>query len=103
LAELDTVHRKTLESNLNFAGFLVFRNELKPESAGVISELRNAMITPIMATGDHLQNAVFIAYQVGLVDRLFVSASHYSTLSKLSSKWVEVQRGKLNYFFFSIF
>lgn len=94
MAQLDTTHRKTLEANLNFGGFLVFRNELKPESYGVISELRDAKITPVMATGDHLQNAVFIAYQVGLVDKLFVNAKHYNSSAKAAGKWVEVNKGK---------
>lgn len=44
--------RDSVESGLNFLGFLVMKNILKPESAPVIQLLRSANIRPVMVTGD---------------------------------------------------
>lgn len=45
------VGRAAVEADLQFLGLLVMKNQVKPESAGVISILRQALIRPIMVTG----------------------------------------------------
>lgn len=45
------VGRADVEADLQFLGLLVMKNQVKPESAGVISILREALIRPVMVTG----------------------------------------------------
>ena len=53
--------RGEAERDLTFLGFLVMQNTLKPESAGVIRELRTASLRCLMVTGDNLLTAVSVA------------------------------------------
>ncbi|NWY68292.1 AT132 ATPase, partial [Erithacus rubecula] len=53
--------RDSVESDLNFLGFLVMKNVLKPESAPVIQLLRSASIRPVMVTGDNMLTALHVA------------------------------------------
>ncbi|NXD42580.1 AT132 ATPase, partial [Copsychus sechellarum] len=53
--------RDSVESGLNFLGFLVMKNVLKPESAPVIQLLRSANIRPVMVTGDNMLTALNVA------------------------------------------
>lgn len=45
------VGRVDVEADLQFLGLLVMKNQVKPESAGAISVLRQALIRPVMVTG----------------------------------------------------
>lgn len=45
------VGRVDVEADLQFLGLLVMKNQVKPESAGVINILRQALIRPVMVTG----------------------------------------------------
>merc|ERR1719319_1709573 len=60
--------RGEAERDLTFLGFLVMQNTLKPESAGVIQELRTANLRCLMVTGDNLLTAVSVARDCGLLD-----------------------------------
>ncbi|KAG0419633.1 Vacuolar cation-transporting ATPase YPK9 [Dictyocoela roeselum] len=57
------------ETNLNFLGFLVFSNQLKPTTKNVIADLRAANLNCKMATGDGILTAISVATQCGLLDR----------------------------------
>lgn len=46
-----SVGRVDVEADMQFMGLLVMKNQVKPESAGVISILREALIRPVMVTG----------------------------------------------------
>ena len=46
--------RSVLEENAEFLGFLILQNRIKPESKGVIKELRDADIKTLMVTGDNI-------------------------------------------------
>eukprot|EP00922_Rhytidocystis_sp_ex-Travisia-forbesii_P053637 GHVS01079607.1.p1 GENE.GHVS01079607.1~~GHVS01079607.1.p1 ORF type:complete len:1225 (+),score=178.47 GHVS01079607.1:90-3677(+) len=59
--------RTEIESGLQMLGLLLFRNDLKPDSQQVISELREGGIRPVMITGDNALTANKIGKQVGLV------------------------------------
>jgi cation-transporting ATPase 13A3/4/5 len=60
--------RARLEKELVFAGVVVFENKLKPETHGVIQELNAANMRTIMATGDNLLTAVFVAKECEIFD-----------------------------------
>uniref|UniRef100_W5MM41 ATPase cation transporting 13A2 n=1 Tax=Lepisosteus oculatus TaxID=7918 RepID=W5MM41_LEPOC len=65
--ELEDMTREAVESGMQFLGFLVMRNLVKPETAPVISTLRQASIRTIMATGDNILTAVNVARGCGMV------------------------------------
>ncbi|NXC91647.1 AT132 ATPase, partial [Cercotrichas coryphoeus] len=71
--------RDSVESGLNFLGFLVMKNVLKPESAPVIQLLRSANIRPVMVTGDNMLTALNVARGCRMVEPrervVFVTAS----------------------------
>ncbi|MBN3324731.1 AT132 ATPase, partial [Atractosteus spatula] len=67
VAPLFCVQREAVESDMQFLGFLVMRNLVKPETAPVISTLRQASIRTIMATGDNILTAVNVARGCGMV------------------------------------
>lgn len=60
--------RADAECDLEFVGFIVFENKLKPETTGVITELNRAGIRKIMCTGDNILTAVSVARECGLVN-----------------------------------
>ncbi|KAF5026028.1 hypothetical protein F66182_1883 [Fusarium sp. NRRL 66182] len=61
--------RSDVESNLDFVGFIVFENKLKPTTAGVIEELLASNIGTVMVTGDNILTAISVARECGLMDR----------------------------------
>ena len=61
--------RQLIESDLEFIGFIIFENKLKPESLGVIEELNTANIRSIMCTGDNILTAISVARECALIER----------------------------------
>ena len=59
--------REEVESGLTFLGLIVMENRLKPETTGIISQLRNANIRTIMVTGDNMLTALSVARDCGIV------------------------------------
>ncbi|CEG75750.1 hypothetical protein RMATCC62417_10742 [Rhizopus microsporus] len=59
--------RDELESNLNFTGLLLLKNQLKPDSADAIQQLKDGDVRTVMITGDNAYTGVFIGQQCGLV------------------------------------
>ncbi|KAJ2686455.1 hypothetical protein H4R19_006710, partial [Coemansia spiralis] len=98
----DQLERADVERGLDFMGLLVFENRLKPATAGVLRELKDAAIRLVMCTGDNVLTAVSIAQDCGLVDdtdTVFVSrlvtppvgpggAAHVSPLASVA--WAEL-------------
>lgn len=66
---IQKMKRGEVESDLHFLGFLVMQNTLKPESAGVIAELKAASLRCVMVTGDNLLTALSVARDCGMVGR----------------------------------
>lgn len=60
--------RADAESELEFIGFIIFENKLKPTSKGVITELHEAGIRNVMCTGDNILTAVSVARECGFVE-----------------------------------
>lgn len=61
--------REDVESDLDFVGFIIFENKLKPTTAAVLAEIREADIGTIMVTGDNILTAISVARKCGLMDQ----------------------------------
>ncbi|KAF3019501.1 hypothetical protein E8E15_003598 [Penicillium rubens] len=61
--------RTDAESDLEFLGFIIFENKLKPSTAGVISELNEAGIRNVMCTGDNILTAISVARECNMLGR----------------------------------
>lgn len=59
--------RAEAESDLEFLGFIIFENKLKPSTSRVISELNQASIRNIMCTGDNILTAVSVARECKMI------------------------------------
>jgi cation-transporting ATPase 13A2 len=60
--------RSEAESDLDFVGFIVFENKLKPTTTGVIDELSFAGIRKVMCTGDNILTAISVARECNLIN-----------------------------------
>jgi Ca2+-transporting ATPase len=67
----DDLHarREALETGLVFTGFVAIRDPLRPDVKEAIDQCRAAGIGVKMITGDNVETARAIAYEIGLVDR----------------------------------
>jgi cation-transporting ATPase 13A3/4/5 len=59
--------RAEVESNLEFVGFIIFENKLKPSTSSVISELNQAGIRNVMCTGDNILTAISVARECKMI------------------------------------
>ncbi|KAI5300506.1 hypothetical protein KEM56_002389, partial [Ascosphaera pollenicola] len=59
--------RSEVECDLDFLGFIVFENKLKPITADVIKELNEANIRNVMCTGDNILTAISVAKECGMI------------------------------------
>ncbi len=55
------------EACLDFVGFVLLVNPLRPDSQDVITTLQAARIRTAMVTGDHVHTAIAIARQCNLL------------------------------------
>ncbi|KAI0398241.1 hypothetical protein F5Y17DRAFT_411584 [Xylariaceae sp. FL0594] len=60
--------REQVESDLDFVGFIIFENKLKPTTAAVLKELNQSNIGSIMVTGDNILTAISVARNCGLIE-----------------------------------
>lgn len=67
--KVQKMSREDAESNLEFLGFIIFENKLKPSTAGVISELNEAGIRNVMCTGDNILTAISVARECNMLGR----------------------------------
>jgi cation-transporting ATPase 13A2 len=51
VSPMDNLEREDFENNLDFLGFMIFENRLKPATTGVIKKLNDANIKTVMLTG----------------------------------------------------
>ncbi|KAI7873218.1 uncharacterized protein EV154DRAFT_100788 [Mucor mucedo] len=58
--------RDQMEENINFIGLIIFKNQLKPDTAENIAELKRGDTRTIMITGDTALTGVYIARQCGM-------------------------------------
>src|SRR5262249_42266096 len=69
--EEDDLHamRDALESGLVFDGFVAIRDPLREDVKDAVAQCRRAGIEVKMITGDNVETARAIAYEIGLIDR----------------------------------
>lgn len=65
--KIQKMTRANAESDLEFVGFIIFENKLKPKSTEVITELNRANIRNVMCTGDNILTAVSVARECGII------------------------------------
>lgn len=63
----DKYESEILEKEMTFIGLTGMIDPVRPEVADAIVECKNAGIRPIMITGDHIDTAVAIAIQLGII------------------------------------
>lgn len=84
------MQRDQLECDLLFLGFLIMQNKLKDVTGKIISELGEANIKSIMATGDNIYTAVSVGRECNIVNpRLPVYLG--DTDEKGELQWVEMK------------
>ncbi len=66
-SDIDGVQREDLEVDLQFLGLAIFRNELKPCSAGAIRDLQDGGIQCVIVTGDNVLNGLHVAKKCRIV------------------------------------
>lgn len=57
------------EEDLTFLGLVGMRDPARPEAAGAVADFREAGVTTVMITGDHVDTAYAIGRQLGIVQR----------------------------------
>ncbi|ROW15439.1 hypothetical protein VPNG_02325 [Cytospora leucostoma] len=61
--------RADAESDLEFVGFIIFENKLKPTTAAVLEELLDSNIGCVMCTGDNILTAISVARECNLINK----------------------------------
>lgn len=94
--KVQKMKREDVESNLDFAGFIIFENKLKETTTDIIEELQEANIRTVMCTGDNILTAISVARECSLIDRSahcfvphFVEGDAHTALSKLAWESVD--------------
>lgn len=59
--DVERMKRHEIETDMNFLGFLILLNSLKPETKHVIEELHAAHLRTVMITGDNIMTALSVA------------------------------------------
>lgn len=65
--KVQRISRDKVESELEFLGFVILENRLKPDSESVIKILNDASIRTIMVTGDNILTAVSVAKDCDMI------------------------------------
>jgi len=63
----DQIERESVETNMNFVGFITFKNELKFDSADALRLLREGAVRTLIVSGDHILTSIHIARQCGMI------------------------------------
>ncbi|CAK7567309.1 MAG: hypothetical protein SEPTF4163_005272 [Sporothrix epigloea] len=63
------IKRHDAESGLDFVGFIIFENKLKPTTAAVLDELLQSNIGAVMVTGDNILTAISVARECNLIHK----------------------------------
>jgi cation-transporting ATPase 13A2 len=101
--KVQKMKREDAESGLDFVGFIIFENKLKPSTAPVIEELERANIRRVMCTGDNILTAISVARECGLINKTahcfvphFAEGDSRTALSKLTWESVDDSVFKLD-------
>uniref|UniRef100_H3GK36 Cation-transporting P-type ATPase N-terminal domain-containing protein n=1 Tax=Phytophthora ramorum TaxID=164328 RepID=H3GK36_PHYRM len=63
---IDAIHRDEVECAVEFLGLAIFKNELKPETKGMLDELQEAKIDVRIITGDNALTAVHVCRELNM-------------------------------------
>ncbi|KAH7468928.1 putative cation-transporting ATPase W08D2.5 [Phytophthora ramorum] len=63
---VDAIHRDEVECAVEFLGLAIFKNELKPETKGMLDELQEAKIDVRIITGDNALTAVHVCRELNM-------------------------------------
>ncbi|KAF2715019.1 P-type ATPase-like protein [Pleomassaria siparia CBS 279.74] len=101
--KIQKMKREEAESDMDFVGFIIFENKLKPTTTAVIEELERANIRNVMCTGDNILTAISVARECTLINRTahcfvprFVEGDSRTALAKLSWESVDDPLFKLD-------
>ncbi|KAF7723970.1 hypothetical protein EC973_001486 [Apophysomyces ossiformis] len=67
MEQIKAMSRDEMERDCDFAGFVLFRNMLKHDTADAIEQLKNGDTRVVMITGDTALTGIFIARQCGMI------------------------------------
>lgn len=94
--KVQKMKREEAESGLDFIGFIIFENKLKPRTTAIINELGRAGIRKVMCTGDNILTAISVARECNLIDKTahcfvphFVEGDSRTALARLSWESVD--------------
>ncbi|TEY80563.1 hypothetical protein BOTCAL_0037g00180 [Botryotinia calthae] len=96
--KMQKMSREDTESELNFIGFIIFENKLKPSTAGVLDELTEAGIRKVMCTGDNILTAISVGRECNLIDKTaHCFVPHFAEGNSLDPKarlsWESIDNG----------
>lgn len=74
---------RPVEERLTFLGMVGMKDPARPEAAGAVADFKQAGVTTVMITGDHVDTAFAIGRQLGIVQR-FEQCMTGEALSRLS-------------------
>ena len=86
----ETLDTDTAEKDLCFVGLCGMIDPVRPEVKDAIARCREAGIRPIMITGDHIDTAVAIAKELGIIDE-GIRAISGAELNQMSDEEFEKQ------------
>ncbi|KAI5287999.1 hypothetical protein KEM55_009197, partial [Ascosphaera atra] len=66
--KIQKMSRADAECDLEFLGFIIFENKLKPTTTDVIQELNAAKIRNVMCTGDNILTAISVARECRIIE-----------------------------------
>ncbi|SPQ21687.1 c1eb0dc3-0464-4a13-8161-56535fb40a3e [Thermothielavioides terrestris] len=69
LPKVYKMKRHEVESDLDFVGFIIFENKLKPTTTAVLKELLESNIGAVMVTGDNILTAISVARECGMISK----------------------------------
>jgi Ca2+-transporting ATPase len=87
--------RDALEAGMVFAGFVAIRDPLRHDVAQAVEQCRSAGIKVKMVTGDNVETARAIAYDIGLVDRPDAAIDSPDAAILTSAKFNQLGDGEL--------
>jgi len=67
--KLMKMKREEIECDLEFLGFIIFENPLKPGTTKTINALNEATIRSLMCTGDNILTGISVARECNMIDK----------------------------------
>lgn len=87
LSFIGELNRESVESELEFIGFIFFENRLKDSTTDTIMQLKNANLRTVMCTGDNILTAVSVGRECKIIDeetKVFIPEFDYDQLSEFT-------------------